>query len=438
MELINSILGFIIAIGILVTFHEYGHFIVARLCNVKVLKFSVGFGKAIFKFQSEKSTTEYSLCAIPLGGYVQMLESKNPEGKKNDVDEKDYDYCFDKKNVYQRFAIVAAGPIFNLILPIIFFTMTYMNGIGGIKPTIQLADNDDKYKIISVNDEKVERWQDVRIEILNNVMNNNQISLSLTNSLNSIRDYKLVYDPAVLNAEGDIIQNIGLKIVYPNREAIIGTVSNKSNNSNMMIGDKILYFDNTLISTWNDCVTFIHSNPNKTVNITALRSNNTINYPVTILNKNSKGYLGVSHKVDMSDYVNVSYSFSNSISKAISSTTDYTLLTFKMIGRLVMGEANVKNLSGPLSIAQFSGKSLEMGLSYFLYLLAILSVSLGVLNLLPIPMLDGGHLVYYSYEMITGRELPMNIQLVAQFAGVAILGLIMVVAFYNDFVRIFT
>ena len=438
MELINSILGFIIAIGILVTFHEYGHFIVARLCNVKVLKFSVGFGKAIFKYQSEKNSTEYSLCAIPLGGYVQMLESKNPEGKKNDVDEEDYEYCFDKKNVYQRFAIVAAGPIFNLILAIIFFTMTYMNGIGGIKPTIQLADNDDKYKIISVNNEKVERWQDVRIEILNNVMNNNQISLSLTNSLNSIRDYKLVYDPAVLNAEGDIIQNIGLNIVYPNREAIIGTVSNKSNNSNMMIGDKILYFDNTLVSTWDDFVTFIHSNPNKTVNITALRSNNTINYPVTILNKNSKGYLGVSHKVDMSDYVNVSYSFSNSISKAISSTTDYTLLTFKMIGRLIMGEANVKNLSGPLSIAQFSGKSLEMGLSYFLYLLAILSVSLGVLNLLPIPMLDGGHLVYYSYEMITGRELPMNIQLVAQFAGVAILGLIMVVAFYNDFVRIFT
>ena len=438
MELINSILGFIIAIGILVTFHEYGHFIVARLCNVKVLKFSVGFGKAIFKFQSEKSTTEYSLCAIPLGGYVQMLESKNPEGKKNDVDEKDYNYCFDKKNVYQRFAIVAAGPIFNLILAIIFFTMTYMNGIGGIKPTIQLADNDDKYKIISVNDEKVERWQDVRIEILNNVMNDNQISLSLIDSQNSVRDYKLFYDPAVLNAEGDIIQNIGLNIVYPNREAVIGTVSNKSNNLNILIGDKILYVDNTLVSNWDDFVTFIHSNPNKTVNITALRSNNTINYPVTILNKNSKGYLGVSHKVDMSDYVNVSYDFSNSITKAIGSTTDYTLLTFKMIGRLVMGEANVKNLSGPLSIAQFSGKSLEMGLSYFLYLLAILSVSLGVLNLLPIPMLDGGHLVYYSYEMITGRELPMNFQLVAQFAGVAILGLIMVIAFYNDFVRIFS
>ena len=135
-------------------------------------------------------------------------------------------------------------------------------------------------------------------------MNNNQISLSLLNSLDSVRDYKLNYNPAVLNAEGDIIQNIGLNVVYPNREAIIGTVSNKNNNSNIMIGDKILYVDNTLVSTWDDFVTFIHSNPNKTVNITALRSDNTINYPVTILNKNSKGYLGVSHKVDMSDYVN--------------------------------------------------------------------------------------------------------------------------------------
>jgi regulator of sigma E protease len=269
-------------------------------------------------------------------------------------------------------------------------------------------------------------------------MNNDQISLSLINSLDTERNYKLNYNPSVLNKEGDIIKNIGLNIVYPNREAIIGTFTNQNNNNNIMIGDKVIFANDRVINTWDDFVEFIHSNPNKTINITVERSNNIINYPVTILNKNSKGFLGVSHKIDMSNYVNVSYSFSNSFSKAVSSTSDYTLLTFKMIGRLVTGEANVKNLSGPLSIAQFSGKSLEMGLSYFLYLLAILSVSLGVLNLLPIPMLDGGHLVYYSYEMITGRELPMNIQIVAQFAGIAILGLIMVIAFYNDFVRIFT
>ena len=138
MELLNSIIGFIIAIGILVTFHEYGHFIVARLCNVKVLKFSVGFGRPIYSYVSKITKTEYSLCMIPLGGYVQMLESKNADGDSNDIKESDYEFCFDKKSVYQRFAIVAAGPIFNLILAVVFFTMTYLNGIGGIKPKINL------------------------------------------------------------------------------------------------------------------------------------------------------------------------------------------------------------------------------------------------------------------------------------------------------------
>jgi regulator of sigma E protease len=313
-----------------------------------------------------------------------------------------------------------------------------MNGIGGIKPTIKLQENDDYYKIVAVNDKQVERWQDVRIEILNNVMNNNQILLSLNSPKDMIRNYKLNYNSTVLNKEGDIIKNIGLNIIYPNRDAIIGSVNTDSNNKNIMVGDKILYMDDTLINSWDELVTFIHSNPDSSINITAKRGNDTVSYPITILNKNEKGFLGVSHKVDLSSYVNVSYSFGDSISKAITSTTNYTLLTFKMIGRLITGEANVKNLSGPLSIAQFSGKSLEMGLSYFLYLLAILSVSLGVLNLLPIPMLDGGHLVYYTYEIVTGRELPMNIQLIAQFVGIAILGLIMIIAFYNDFIRIFS
>ena len=138
MELLNSIIGFIIAIGILVTFHEYGHFIVARLCNVKVLKFSVGFGRPIYSYTSKSTKTEYSLCMIPLGGYVQMLESKNADGDSNDIEESDHEFCFDKKSVYQRFAIVAAGPIFNLLLAVIFFTMTYLNGIGGIKPKINI------------------------------------------------------------------------------------------------------------------------------------------------------------------------------------------------------------------------------------------------------------------------------------------------------------
>ncbi len=436
MELLNSLIGFIIAIGILVTFHEYGHFIVARFCNVKVLKFSVGFGKPIFSIVSKKSNTEYSLCMIPLGGYVQMLESKNPEGDSNDIKESDYEYCFDRKNVYQRFAIVSAGPIFNLILAIIFFTMTYLNGIGGIKPKIEVED--DSYQIISVNGTKVQRWQDVRVEILNNVINDKEINLSLRNVDSATVNHTIKYDQSILNEEGDIIQNIGLNIIYPDNSAVIGSIDKQYNNSNFEVGDRILSINGVEVTTWRDLVLFIQNNPNTNISVLANRNNQIIEYSGKVLNKNGRGFLGVSKQVEESSFVVVSYGLSDSLEKAIISTTDYTLLTFKMIGRLVTGDANVKNLSGPLSIAQFSGKSLEMGLSYFLYLLAILSVSLGVLNLLPIPMLDGGHLVYYTYEMIVGQELPLKFQLAAQFVGVALLGFIMIVAFYNDFVRIFS
>ena len=436
MEFLNSIVGFVIAIGILVTFHEYGHFIVARLCNVKVLKFSVGFGRPIYSYISKNTKTEYSLCMIPLGGYVQMLESKNTDGETNDINASDYEFCFDKKNVYQRFAIVAAGPIFNLLLAIIFFTMTYLNGIGGIKPKINLMD--ETYQIISVSGNDVQRWQDVRVEILNSVINNKSINLSLKGDNNQPLAYNLPYTPSILNKEGDIIQNIGLNVVYPNNSPIIGSINRQPNNENFQIGDRITSINGIMIDSWVDLVRFIQTNPNMDISVIAERDNNIFEYTARILDKNGKGFIGISQRIDDSSFILVSYGLSDSLQKAMSSTTDYTLLTFKMIGRLITGDANVKNLSGPLSIAQFSGKSLEMGFSYFLYLLAILSVSLGVLNLLPIPMLDGGHLVYYTYEIIFGSELPLKFQMAAQFVGIAILGLIMIIAFYNDFVRIFS
>ena len=436
MELINSIIGFIIAIGILVTFHEYGHYLVARLCDVKVLKFSVGFGKPIYSWISSKTNTEYSLCMIPLGGYVQMLESKNQDGQPNEIDENDHKYCFDKKNVYQRFAVVAAGPIFNLILAVIFFAITFMYGISGVKPKISLENN--VYEVLSVNNNQVQRWQDVRVELLNNVVNEKKIILTLKDSNNNLNKFPVKYDSSILNKEGDIVSNIGLNIIYPGRDAIIGDVNTNDNNQNIQVDDRILSINGQLVDSWNDFVSIIKESPEQKINIVALRDNKVIDYDARVLEKNGNGFLGVSKKIDKTDFVFVNYNLSDSINRAITSTSDYTLLTFKMIGRLVIGEANVKNLSGPLSIAQFSGRSLEMGLSYFLYLLAILSVSLGVLNLLPIPMLDGGHLVYYIYEIIFGEELPHKVQLVAQFIGIALLGFIMIIAFYNDFVRIFS
>ena len=314
--------------------------------------------------------------------------------------------------------------------------MTYLNGIGGIKPKINFEDN--IYQIISVSGNDVQRWQDVRVEILNNVINNKSIELSLRSDNNQELTRNLLYSPSILNKEGDIIQNIGLNVVYPDNSPTIGSINKQPNNQNFQVGDRVISVNGIMTETWLDFVQYIQNNPNTDISVMIERDNIISEYTARILDKNGRGFLGISKKIDESSFILVSYGLSDSLKKAMTSTTDYTLLTFKMIGRLITGDANVKNLSGPLSIAQFSGKSLEMGFSYFLYLLAILSVSLGVLNLLPIPMLDGGHLVYYTYEIIFGNELPLKFQIAAQFVGIALLGLIMIIAFYNDFVRIFS
>ena len=213
---------------------------------------------------------------IPLGGYVQMLESKNADGETNDIKDSDYEFCFDKKNVYQRFAIVAAGPIFNLLLAIIFFTMTYLNGIGGIKPKINLTD--ETYQIISVSGNDVQRWQDVRVEILNNVINNKSINLSLKGNNNQIMTYNLPYTPSILNKEGDIIQNIGLNVVYPNNSPIIGSVNKQPNNKNFQIGDRIISINGIMTDSWIALVEYIQTNPNTDISVIAERDNNIFEY----------------------------------------------------------------------------------------------------------------------------------------------------------------
>ena len=312
--------------------------------------------------------------------------------------------------------------------------MTYLNGIGGIKPKINFAN--DTYQIISISGKDVQRWQDVRVEILNNVINNQSIILSLRNDDKQELTHNLSYSPSILNEEGDILQNIGLNIVYPNNLPIIGSINKQPNNNNFQVGDRIVSVNGIITESWMDLVQYIQKNPNTDISVMVERDNSIFEYTARILDKNGRGFLGISKKIDDSSFILVSYGFSDSLQKAMSSTTDYTLLTFKMI-ELITGDANVKNLSGPFN-RTILWEIIRDGFSYFLYLLAILSVSLGVLNLLPIPMLDGGHLVYYTYEIIFGSELPLKFQMAAQFVGIALLGLIMIIAFYNDFVRIFS
>ncbi|MFQ3361602.1 MAG: regulator of sigma E protease [Alphaproteobacteria bacterium] len=449
MEIIQSILGFFIAIGILVTFHEFGHFYIARLFNVKVLNFSIGFGKTLFKKQFGNEGTEYSIGLIPLGGYVKMLESSELDPEK---DKAEYVYCFDKQSVYKKFLIVAAGPVFNLILAVIFFTIVHFSGITGMKPfvtsieghNLSQVQNKSFYEIVEVNGVTTQRWQDVRVEILNAVVNKTRLNVLIKGHENNISTININYDDNILQKDGDIIVNLGFNPKTPEIPSIIGTIENNSPASlaGLQIGDQILSVNNKNIENWGSLVTNIQNNPNNILKLNINRFGKTLDIilvpTVKTSSDNGNGYAGISpDRNALNDFrILVKYPFFESIYKSTLLTYNYSVLTFKMIFELFTGQANMNNISGPLSIAEFSGKSLSMGFVYFAYLLAILSISLGVLNLLPIPVLDGGHLVYYIFEMLTGKSVPEKFQLIAQQFGMLILFGIMIVAFYNDFARL--
>jgi len=377
-----------------------------------------------------------------------MLESSELEdATKNKLVEN----CFDKQSVYKRFLIVAAGPIFNLILAVVFFTFVHFAGINGMKPYVESIDNtnlqvskNQKYEIIQINNTKTKRWQDVRVEILNTVVNQESLDIHVRDDKNEILITKINYNSDLLKEEGDIINNIGINPKQPDFPTTIGHVENNSPASlaGLKVGDEILSINDENISYWSDLVATIQQNPNNILQLDVKRNQDIIDIILVPSTKNFQnkeaGYAGISPDRDaLSDYnILVKYPFFEAIHKSINLTYDYSVLTFQMIFELFTGQANVKNISGPLSIAEFSGKTLSMGFVYFAYLLAILSISLGVLNLLPIPVLDGGHLVYYLIEMVVGKPVPEKIQLVAQQFGLVILLGIMVLAFYNDFARI--
>ncbi len=449
MEIIQSIFGFFIAIGILVTFHEFGHFYIARLFNVKVLNFSIGFGKTLYKKKFSDDGTEYSIGLIPLGGYVKMLESTE---LNTELDQSEHAHCFDKQSVYKKFLIVAAGPVFNLILAVIFFTFVHFSGITGMKPFITSIEGHDLpqvqnksfHEIIEVNGVTTQRWQDVRVEILSTVVNKNKLDVLVKDHENNTSLIKINYNNDILQKDGDIITNLGFNPKKPELPSVIGTIENNSPASlaGLQVGDKIFNVNSQIIDNWSQLVNQIQNNPNNILKLKINRSgkvSDIILVPVTnAASGNDNGYAGISpDQTVLNDFrILVKYPLFESIYKSTILTYDYSILTFKMIFELFTGQANMKNISGPLSIAEFSGKSLSMGFVYFAYLLAILSISLGVLNLLPIPVLDGGHLVYYVLEMLTGRPVSEKFQIIAQQFGMMILIGIMLVAFYNDFARL--
>ncbi|MDP0589805.1 MAG: RIP metalloprotease RseP [Candidatus Endonucleobacter bathymodioli] len=456
MEALQAVVAFVFTLGILVGVHEYGHFWVARRCGVKVLRFSIGFGKRLWT-RTDCHGTEFSLAAIPLGGYVKMLDEREgpvPDNEKH--------LSFNNKTVISRIAIVAAGPAANFLLAIVALWLMYLLGVkavipvvGEVLPNSPAAEAEIRVgdEILSVDGKDVYGWQDVNMALLSLIGETGVITVSVRSgemvgkSEGFVFERKLVFnDWLVGNDPLDPLNSLGVVPYAPVIIAVIGEVvaGGAAAGAGIVFGDKILSVDGIEVKDWIHWVDLVRASPNKEMVVDVLRSEHIIS--LTLIPKVKEiegqevGYIGAGvQEVIWPDGMVRTQRFNpiTALFKGAETTWILTSMTFGSLWKMVIGLLSVKNLSGPITIAKVASASLSSGFESFLYFLGILSVSLGVLNLLPIPVLDGGHLMFYLVELVRGKALSEWVQELGLKIGMALVMCVMILAIYNDLARLF-
>ena len=451
MNLLNYLVPFALALGVLILVHEMGHYLVARWCGVKVLRFSIGFGKPLFTRRAGRDATEWSLAAFPLGGYVKMLDER--EGP---VAPAELHRSFNRQSVYRRFAIVAAGPLANFLLAIVVYWGLFIVGTDELRPRVALSETPavaqaagvrDGDLVVAVDEEPVRSWQDLRWILLQHALDNREVVLKVRTleEVEAFRRLDLKGVP-IDEAGTDLIARIGLKPWRPAIPAVIGRLvdGGPAERAGMRSGDEVIAIEATPIEAWTELVQTVREAPGRMLRFEIMRDGSVMELFVTPDEATENGErvgrigVGVAEPAPggLSMFAEVRYGPVEGMVKAVRQTWETSVLSLKMIGRMFTGEVSWKNLSGPVTIADYAGQTAQLGLSHYLKFVALISISLGVLNLLPIPVLDGGHLLYYTVEIIKGGPIPERVMEIGQQIGLVLLVMLMAFAFYNDINRL--
>ena len=444
--------AFALVIGVLVVVHEFGHYQAARWCGVKVLRFSVGFGPVIWQRALGKDQTEWALSAFPLGGYVKMLDEREAP-----VPAEEQHRAFNRQSVGKRSIIVAAGPLANFLLAILLYWAIFMHGSQELLPIVgkppaetpaAMAALQSGEQIQRVDGEAVATWNDLRWKILQKAADQESVSLEVINERGDISVRRLYLAAATDDGwEGDALVRLGLVVYRPEMPAVIGKLvsGGPAERAGLRIGDKVLAIDGHPVTHWHELVMSIRNSESPSLRIDVSRQGGFITVDVVPERFSERGQqiarIGVA-VADPSEPMRdlrtfVSYGFFEAGGKALVETWDKSVFSLVMLGKMLTGEVSWKNLSGPVTIADYAGQTAKLGLDYYVKFMALVSISLGVLNLLPIPVLDGGHLMYHMIEVVRRKPLSGRAMAIGQQLGLGILFSLMAFAFFNDLNRLF-
>ncbi|MDX1695374.1 MAG: sigma E protease regulator RseP [Ketobacteraceae bacterium] len=448
LDFLQIVASFIVTLGVLISVHEYGHFWVARRCGVKVLRFSIGFGKPLVRWK-DKQNTEFVIAGIPFGGYVKMLGEPG-----SDVSEADKAVSFAHKPVYQRIAIVAAGPLVNLAFAILLYWLIFMVGVTRVAPVVgdvepgslaASAGIQPGDEIVSVDGRSTRSWDQVNFALVSRLGDDGVIELGVQpEGGNVVTEHAIAVSQWMVDEQKQgPLKALGIEQYFPPMPVIIEEVlpNKAADRYGLQKGDEILSANGQALDHWRDWVEIIRDHPGKPIAIEVARGSERL--AMTIIpdvvgdGDEQYGQIGAATlpvKMPENMIREIQYGPVQAVSEALSKTWDFIALTLNAIGKMITGKISLDNLSGPVTIAKVAGDTASYGIEPFLNFMAYLSISLGVLNLLPIPVLDGGHLMYYAAEMIKGSPVSEKVQAVGNSLGLALLVMFMGLAFYNDIV----